>query len=404
MRFRSERDVLVAALTTAGRAASVRSPASPATSGIRLEVRGNDLTLVGTDLDLTLRVGMEVVGLDDGVCVAPARLAAEIVRAMEPGSVTMSVIEDAIEITAGRSRFAVRTYDASDFPALPVHAVKQVSLATGDLIEGLRQVVTAASTDQSRPLLTGVLITREANGLRLVATDSYRLAWRDLPSGVDLPVGTEQIEVPARALVEIQRLLTASAKGSTKRAQGAEEQVDADSEALADEADEGEQVPVPTTATIGLSIGESDATFWVDGVQVTTRLLDGQFPDYQALVPPEHTTSVRTDKARLIESLRRMKLLAQDNTTPVHLAISGDSIDLSVVSQEVGRATETVDASVDGEDMSVTFNPAYLIDGISAAIGEEVAMDLLPNATKPAIIRSPDHDDYRYLIMPVRVS
>ena len=425
MRFRCERDMLVDALTTAGRAVSARSAVTSAASGVWIEVQGDRLTLIGTDLDLTLRVEVEAVGLDDGVCVAPARLVADIVRAMEPGAVTMSVIEDDVEITAGRSRFVVRTYNANDFPVLPEHATKQVSLAVDDLVEGLRQVVPAASADSTRPTLTGVLIVREASGLRLVATDSYRLAWRDLPSGVDLPVGTEQILVPARALTELQRLLVASAKSSGARSPRAQEAAVAVPEAAgsaptltasasemspdggliasAPETNESGGLSTAPPTTIGFSSGELDATFWVDGVQVTTRLLDGQFPNYRVLVPPHHATSVRVAKQAMIEALRRMKLLIQDATTPVRLAMSDHGIDLSVMSQEVGRADETVDARVEGEEVVVAFNPSYLIDGVDAVVGDEVVMDIL-DATKPAILRSPEREDYRYLIMPVRVS
>lgn len=372
MKFASERDQLVEALTTAGRAVNPRSAIAGAMGGIRLEVRGNRLALVGTDLDLTVTVDIGVGGLDDGVCVAPARLVSDIVRTLEPSTVTFAAADDDLEITADRARFVVRTYPVADFPSVAEHRPAQVTFPAGDLAEALRQVVPAASTDDTRQMLTGVLFVREPTGLRLVATDSYRIAWRDLPSGVDLPDDTEQVLVPARTLREIQRLLASSAK----------------------------ELPA---STLGFSSAEHDATFSTDGVHLTTRLLAGSFPDYRKLVPPEYPTSVRVDKVALLDALRRVKLLVSDDTTPVRLTISENAIDLAVQSQDVGYSSDTVTAHLEGEEATVAFKPAYLIDGVEAVAGDEVILDVL-GATKPTTVRCEGHDEYRYLLMPIRTS
>lgn len=393
MKFRCERDSLVEALAGAGRAVSGRGTVTAATNGVRIEVRGNQLSVVGTDLDLTVHVELEAIGLDDGVCVAPARLAADIVRSLEPGAVTIEGGDDEVEISAARSRFVVRTYAVEEFPVLPDVRADQLWLGTEGLVEGLRQVVRAASTDDARPLLTGVLVSSEGDGLRLVATDSYRLAWRDLPGSAALPEGTEQILVPARALTELQRLLASSAKDGGRR--------------VAADASEGEAAGegagTSAASRIGFSVGELDATFQVEGVRLTTRLLDGRFPDYRQLVPPEYPNTVRLGKTALLDALRRVRLLVRDNTTPVRLSIHRDGVDLSVVSQEVGQASESLDAAVEGDEVTIAFNPSYLIDGVEAAVGDDVLLQVV-DATKPATVRSPERDDYRYLLMPVRVS
>ena len=372
MKFSCERDHLVEALTTAGRAVNPRGAIAGAMSGIRIEVRANRLVLVGTDLDLTVTVDIGVGGLDDGICVAPARLVSDIVRTMEPGVVTFASADDDLEITANRAHFVVRTYAVADFPAVAAHRPADVTFPADDLAEALRQVVPAASTDDTRQMLTGVLFVREATGLRLVATDSYRIAWRDLPAGVDLPGDTEQVLVPARTLREIQRLLASGAKE-------------------------------PTTRTLGFSAGEHDATFSTDGVHLTTRLLAGSFPDYHQLVPPEYPTSVRVDKEALLDALRRVKLLVSDDTTPVRLTISENVIDLAVQSQNVGSSSDTVTAHLEGEEATVAFKPTYLIDGVEAAPADEVILDVL-GATKPTTVRCAGHDEYRYLLMPIRTS
>jgi DNA polymerase-3 subunit beta len=372
VKFRCERDTLVEALTTASRAVTTRASTTPALNGVRVEVVGNRLTVVGTDLDLTVRVEVEAIGLDDGSFVAPARLAADIVRSLEPGAVTFEGGDDEVEIAAARSRFVVRTYPVEDFPVLADPGPEQVTLPAPALAEALRQVVRAASNDDARPLLTGVLVAAEDSGTRLVATDSYRLALRDLAGAGPLGAGTDQILVPARALTEVQRLLPSST--------GKDE-----------------------AATVGFSVSELDATFTVGGVRLTTRLLDGRFPDYRQLVPPGYPNLLRVNREALLDALRRVRLLVRDNTTPVRLSMRSGSVELTVVSQEVGHASEDVDAEFEGEELTVAFNPSYLIDGVEAVVGEEVVLETV-DATKPATVRSPEHDDYRYLLMPVRVS
>ncbi len=375
MKFRCERDTLVDALTTASRAVTTRGSTTAALQGVRLEIAGNQLTAVGTDLDLTVRVDVEAIGLDDGAVVAPARLAADIVRALEPGAVTLEGGDDEVEISAARSRFVVRTFPVDDFPVLPDPRPDQVTLPAAALAEALRQVVRAASSDDARPLLTGVLVAAEGEGTRLVATDSYRLAMRDVAGTGPLPEGTDQILVPARALTELQRLLPGGKEGAKD--------------------DSG--------PSVGFSVSELDATFTVDGVRLTTRLLDGRFPDYRQLIPPGYPNQLRVSKESLLDALRRVRLLVRDNTTPVRLSMRPGSVELTVVSQEVGHASEDVDADFEGEELTVAFNPTYLIEGVEAVLGDEVLLETL-DATKPATVRGPEHDDYRYLLMPVRVS
>ena len=254
-------------------------------------------------------------------------------------------------------------------------------LPAGALAGALRQVVRAASGDDARPLLTGVLIAPEGNGVRLVATDSYRLALRDI-EGSDAFVDTSQILVPARALAELLRLSTL---GGAKEASG--------------ERADGEG----TVPTVGLAIGDHDVTFTAGDVKVSTRLLDGTYPDYRQLIPAEYPNRLHVGKDSLLDALRRVRLLVRDNTTPVRLSMRHAGVDLTVVSQEVGDASETVDADFDGEELTIAFNPTYLIDGVEAVSGDEVLLETV-DATKPATVRAAELTDFRYLLMPVRVS
>jgi DNA polymerase-3 subunit beta len=270
----------------------------------------------------------------------------------------------------------LRTFPVEEFPSLPPPPAPATFLRAGSLAGALRQVVRAASSDDARPLLTGVLIAPEDKGVRLVATDSYRLAMRDI-EGSESFSDQNQILVPARALAELQRL-------STLAGGGKDETADSDGS--------GDGSP-----TVGLAIGEHDVTFVAGNVHVSTRLLDGSYPDYRQLIPADYPNRLHVGKDSLLDALRRVRLLVRDNTTPVRLSMRAGGVDLTVVSQEVGDASETVDADFDGEELTIAFNPTYLIDGV------EVLLETV-DATKPATVRAAERTDYRYLLMPVRVS
>lgn len=387
MKFRCERDSLVEVLTTAGRAVSTRTSTSMALGGLRLEVQGNHLGVVGTDLDLTVHASTEAIGINDGVCVAPARLLADIVRSLEPGAVTIDAEADKIEIGAARSRFSLRTFPVDDFPTLPEPPQPATFLPAANLASALRQVVRAASNDDARPLLTGVLIAPEGSGIRLVATDSYRLAMRDIEGSAAF-TDNSQILVPARALAELQKL---SALGMPAKETGSA------GSSKADGAGNG------AAPSVGVSIGDHDVTFTAGDVKVSTRLLDGSYPDYRQLIPAEYPNRLHVGKDSLLDALRRVRLLVRDNTTPVRLSMRSGGVDLTVVSQEVGDASETVDADFDGSELTIAFNPTYLIDGVEAVSGDEVVLETV-DATKPATVRAAEETNFHYLLMPVRVS
>ncbi|MHB1584311.1 MAG: DNA polymerase III subunit beta [Acidimicrobiales bacterium] len=372
MKFRSERDSLVDTISTAGRAVGGRGSSSVVLSGLLLRCDGNRLVATGTDLDLTIRVELEVIGLEDGAAVVPARLLVDIVRSLEPGAVTVEGGDDneKVEIAAARSRFGLRSYPVVEFPSVSVGEGGGVGLPGPVLAEGLRQVVRAASTDDARPLLTGVLMANEQGAVRLVATDSYRLAMRDL-EGTKGVTDAGDMLVPARALVELQRLT------GSGDAEGADE--------------------------IMVSTGDHEITFSRGPVRISTRLLDGTYPDYRQLIPEHYPNRLHVGKESLVAALRRVRLLVRDNTTPVRLSMRQGGVDLAVVSQEVGDASESVDGDFSGEDMVIAFNPSYLIDGVEAVAGDEVVIET-GDPARPATVRGAERDDFQYLLMPVRVS
>lgn len=365
MKFRCERDVLVEALGIAGRAVSGRGGTLlPALSGVRAELRGDQLEFTGSDLDLTISVSRTVSGQSDGVAVLPARLAVEIVRALEPGAVSVDVDGDELRIQSGRGNFTIRLITADEFPQPSGIESEPVSLASDQLAAALRQVVPAASSDDSRPILTGVLLAAEGGGLRLVATDSYRLAVRDVP-GVSVLDEGQSVLVPSRALAELNRILSQDTE-------------------------------------VELRLGEREASFEVGSVRLVTRLIEGDFPNYRGLIPASHPNVLTLGREELMDALRRVKLLAREST-PVKLEMSNDGVELVANTQDVGQAHEQVDASYDGTPLTVAFNPQYLLEGVEVAPGDQVTLSTI-DELKPALVRSVGNDDFLYLLMPVRVS
>jgi DNA polymerase-3 subunit beta len=368
VKFRCERDVLSEALAAARRAVASRGTALPVLSGVKIELSGDTLRLTGTDLDLSIQVEVKVAGESDGVAVLPAQLSADIVRALEPGAVHVEVGSDEARISCGRSQFDVRTLSADEFPRLAAPAPHDVSLDAAQFGEALRQVVRAASTDEARPILTGVRMEQaQGGGLRLVATDSYRLAVRDL-AGADVLREDQRVLVPSKALNELVRVLGGSGQ-------------------------------------VGVRLGERDASFETESetgaIRLTTRLIEGEFPNYRQLIPSSYPNKLTVGREPLLDAIRRVKLLARD-ATPIRLGLSSDGLELSAVAQDVGQATEALDATYEGVELTVAFNAEYLSSGVDAILGDEVVLETL-DALKPAVLHGAD-PNYLYLLMPVRVS
>ena len=363
MKFRCERDVLLEALSTAGRAVGGRA-GNIALSGLHLELAGDQLSVTGSDLDLTISQSITVAGDTDGVVVIPSKLIADIVRALGPGAVDVIVDGEEVQITAGRPEFSMRTIPADDFPRLGEPEGDEVRLNAADLSASLKQVVKAASADDSRPILTGVLMAAEGEGLRLVSTDSYRLAVRDLP-GTSVLSGDQSVLVPSRALAELSRVF----------------------------GDNDE---------VSLRLGERDARFAVGGTEVMTRLIEGEFPNYRGLIPDSYPNVLTVNRAELLDAVRRVRLMAQE-ATPIRLNMSENGLELVAVTQDVGQAQEMIDGSYEGDELTVAFNPDYLLDGIDVTPSEEITLQTV-DSVKPAIMRGADSEDFLYLLMPVRVS
>jgi DNA polymerase III subunit beta len=366
VKFRCERDTLSDAIATAQRAVAARPGALPVLSGLRVTLGSAGIELVGSDLELTIRVQAPAEVDGEGSAVVPARLLSDIVRRLEAGSVSVEFGDDDAKIEGGRANFALRTLPAADFPRLPEVAGSGVRVEASALAEALRQVVPAASRDDARPILTGVLLTASGGGLRLVATDSYRLAVRDLQGVTQFLEEGQKVLVAGRGLSEVQRLLG-----------------------------DGE---------IEVVLGDREVVFRVGTTEVTARLIEGDFPNYEQLIPSGYPNRLTVSRDVIRDAVERVRLVGQGrDTAPIRLAMSAQGLELSAVAQDVGEAHESVEAKYEGTDLTVAFNSQFLLEGIDAAGAPDIVVESI-DPLKPAVLRVPDNTDFLYLLMPVRIS
>ncbi len=367
MKFRCERDTLADAVATAQRAVASRTGAMPVLSGLRVTLTPGSLELVGTDLELTIRVRIPADTDGEGSAVVPARLFSEIVRQLDGDTVSVELADDDARIEAGRFATTLRTLSAAEFPRLPEVSEGGVRVEAAAFAEALRQVVPGASRDDARPILTGVLLTASAGGLRLVATDSYRLALRDL-QGVSMLEEGQKVLVAAKGLGEVQRLLSSE------------------------------------TGEIDVVLGEREVVFRVGGTEVTTRLIEGDFPNYQQLIPSGYPNRLTVSRDALQAAVNRVRLVGQSkDTAPIRLGMAAEGLELSAIAQDVGEAHESVEAKYEGTDLTVAFNSQFLLDGIDAAASDEVVIESI-DPLKPAVMKATDSADFLYLLMPVRIA
>jgi DNA polymerase III subunit beta len=362
MKFRCDRDALSEALQTVQRGVSSR-PGIPALTGVLMEASDDGrLTLTTTDLEVSARLSVDVQVQEAGIALVPARLVGDTVKSLSDAPVEFETDQSQARLRCAHYEGSLRLLPAEDFPGLQEPGGTQISVEAGTFAEAVSQVGRAASRDEARPVLTGVLLEISREGVVLVATDSYRLAIRDL-------VATSSAEakaiVPERALSEAGRAASADEKG-----------------------------------TVELSVDESQVSFRVGSLMLTSRLIEGEFPNYRQLLPDTHESRLFVSRQQLLDAVRRVGLLARD-TTPVRLEFNALGVKLSSSSPDLGQAVETVEARYEGEDLTVAFNPQYLADGLTAATGESVRLDVR-DGLKPGVVRG-DGDEFTYLVMPVRI-
>lgn len=363
MKIESEKEALLEVSQAALRIVSPRAT-TPALGGVRIKASGGEVEVAASDLETFVTVTGSCRVVEEGVVVIPGRLFGDILRSLPAGRVSLSGGEGGARIAAGKAEFSVGTFAPEDFARPPGDEVGEVCrVPAPDLVRALRQVGRAASSDEGRPVLTGVLWAIEEGVLRVVATDSYRLG----VSEVVAKEGPEQANaiIPSRALSEFARHLGSS-------------------DDLAE-----------------IRLGSSQAVLSAGSVRLITRLIDGDFPRWRRLLPEKYHSRLEADRDELAAAVGRVGLVAQPNT-PVKFHL-GNEVKLTAVETGVAEAEEVVEgATYAGAPMVTAFNPRFFGDGLEGVETGAVVLELT-EATKPATLRGKDQPNFTYLVMPVRL-
>lgn len=359
---------LLAQLQTVTRVASTRS-AVQALSGVMISTADTGAELLATDMDVGLQVPLTASITRPGKVVLPARLLLDVVRALPAGEVSLELraAEQDVELLCGGAVFHLRTLRLEDFPALPSPTDDtRVKLPAEAFVQTVERVARSASRDETRPVLTGILISAAAQELRMVATDSYRLSVKRTPLETSLDTSLEA-NIPARALQELTRVV--------QQAQSTE---------------------------LSIGLGQNQVIFEVDGVVLSSRLIEGQFPNYRQLIPESVEHELRLSTEELTGVVRRISLLAQKNA-PLRLAFGEGELTVSAQTPDVGEASEKIPVPFHGEPFEIGFNPEFLRDGVESIDTDELVMKLI-SPLRPGLIESPDAGDFVYLVMPIRLN
>ncbi len=325
--------------------------------------------LLATDTEIGLRVPLSAEVERTGTAVLPARLFQDVVRALSADTLTLELraAEQDVELICGPATFHLRTLRSEDFPALPSPSPEnRITLPTAAFVQTISQVARSASRDETRPVLTGILMSASGQQLRMVATDSYRLSVKETTLESSLQSALEA-NIPARALQELARIAQQD-----------------------------------TAESLAVSVSESQVVFELGDVVLSSRLIDGQFPNYRQLLPESVEHELRLSSAELGDVVRRISLLAQKNT-PLRLSFAEGELTVSAQTPDVGEASEAIPVPFSGEPLQIGFNPEFLRDGLESVETDELVLKLI-SPLRPGLIESPEAGDFVYLIMPIRLN
>ena len=365
MKLITSKQALVECLGIVNKAVSSRSSIQ-VLSGVLIDAKIDGIQLSATDMEISIKAPLAGTVEEPGSLVVPARIASEIARSLPSGEVIVEqrAGETQVEIRAGESLFDLHSLPAVDFPQLPAPVGDAFTVGKAAFLETVDRVAPSASRDETRPVLTGVLIHFNKKDVLMVATDSYRLTVKQTP--IESSVGGYlQAIVPARTLLELSRIAGA----------------------LADD-------------VISIVPTENQMLFQVGGVSLISRLIDGQFPNYRQLIPETFDYEVAVDHDELLEAVRRVSLLAQKNA-PLRLRFADNTLTVSAESQDVGKAHEAMPIQYSGDQLEIGFNPEFLESGV-AAVREETVYLRLISPLRPGLLKGAA-DDFLYLVMPIRL-
>jgi len=367
MRVVCGKDELAEKLQVAGRGVSART-AVQILAGIMLRAAAGRLHLSATDMEISVRDSLEAEVEEEGAVVVPGRLLVDIVRLLPGGEVTLEhrVDEGVVRLTCGSASYSLNTYGPEDFPRLPeIEPDSAFAVDREAFLDTISRVGRSASRDESRPVLTGILVRFEGQKLVMAATDSYRLSVKEtvLSGG---PGQELEAIVPARALQELARAGQAA-----------------------------------NSETIEVGVQENQVVFGVDGIWLTARRIDGQFPNYKQLLPEQFEAEVQLPREELLDVVRRTGLLAQ-RKSPLRLRFAEGELTVSAQTQDVGEARESLPIAYAGEPLEIGFNAEFLKDGLESITDETARLKLI-SPLRPGLLHG-ESDDFLYLIMPIRLA
>jgi DNA polymerase-3 subunit beta len=367
MKVTCRSEELAERLAVVGRGVSTRTSVHVLT-GILLRAEGGRLTLAATDMELSLRLALDATVDGDGAAVVPGRLLVDIARLLPPGEVTLEhrAEEGTLRLTCGPASYALNTFGVEDFPRLPeLEGEDGFTVERQAFLDTVAKVSRSASRDESRPVLTGILVRFEPGKLVMAATDSYRLSVKEteLEGG---PGRELEAIVPARALGELARVAQAA-----------------------------------TSDSIEIGIRDNQVVFDVDGVSLTARRIDGQFPNYKQLVPEAFEAEVELPREEFLDVVRRTALMAQ-RKSPLRLRFEEGQVTVSAQTQDVGEAQESLPVAYAGDTLEIGFNAEFLRDGLESVTEDKTRLKLI-SPLRPGLIQG-EGDDFLYLIMPIRLA
>ena len=364
LRITCSKDELVQGLGVVARAVSTRTSVQ-ILSGILIEAQNAELRLAATDMEISLRATTAARVEGDGVVVLPGKTLADIARLLPADEVTIEhkPTESVVHVTSGSASYTLNTYNPEDFPRLPeLGAIPTFTVDRESLLETIGRVARAASRDESRPVLTGILVHFEGGKLVMAATDSYRLAVKETTLEGPTPPDLEAI-VPSRALQELARIATS-----------------------------GDEVEV--------GVHENQVLFSTSGVWLTTRRIDGQFPNYRQLLPEAFEHELTLPRTELLDVVRRASVMIQ-RSTPLQVRLADGELTVIARTQDVGESRESMPAAFTGDPLEIGFNADFLRDGLESIEGDDVRVKLI-SPLRPAVLQG-DSDDFTYLVMPIRL-
>ncbi len=366
MKLYASRENLLHGVNIVQRAVATKNPL-PILSGMLITAEDNTLKFTATDLEMGIECTVPVTVVEPGSVVVSARYFSEVVRRLPDIRIELEVNPNnhSTNIRYGQSEISIHGMSPEDFPILPQLDREKSVTINGSLFRNMiKQVAFAASSDNSRPIFTGVLLEINGEHLKLVATDTHRLAFRSGKIASSQNLDNLSVIIPGKTISEISKIT-------------------------------GEDSQVQLTFT------ENQVLFEIDNICLISRLINGQFPNYNQVVPQGYKSRIRVKSKDFLESMERASLMTKEGSSVVKISIEELSMNITSNSPDIGRIYEQVQIYLEGEETSISFNSRYLLDVLKVADDEEVYLELT-GSLSPGIVKPVGNENYLYLILPIR--